>query len=554
MNMGEKGLYIRDFPIIFKKVIYSSLIRSSKKEIVYRDLKRYTYEEFYSRIKKLASSLKKLGIDDNKTVGIFDWNTNQYFESFWAIQMLGAKLHTINLRLSPEQIVWTINYLEDDVFIIRDEFIPVFEKISNYFKKKPLCYIITGDEIKQYQTTLKPLYYYEDLINQGLTDFEFPDLEESLTTLVYFTSGTTGMPKCVYFSQRQEILQAIMNSIGLTAYPSPININSKDVILLLPPLFHGYGWSLPITAVLMGMKIVLPGKYEPKVILDLIKNEKVTFTAGVVRFLKMMLDYPEINKYADYLKGLKFLQDGEHASRELFLQCRKYGIKIMEAYGMSEGVGYTFATLKDHMVDWPYEKQLDYINKAGLPLPFCEVKVVDNEGKEVPKDGKTPGELLVRSAGLTLGYFNDPKRTMESWTQDGWFKTGDVAIVDEEGYILIIDRLKDVVKSGGEWIPTVFLEDLLMRHQAVKEVAVIAGKSEKWSERPLGIVVLKSEYEGKVSEEDLKNHLAKFVEEGKIPKWWIPDKFIFIKEMPLTSVGKIDKKVLREKYKDIILP
>jgi fatty-acyl-CoA synthase len=552
--MNEKELYVKPYPLIFKKVLYSALIRAGKKEIVYRDLKRYTYEEFYNRIRKLASSFQKLGIDHNKTVGIIDWNTHQYLESFYAVQMLGAKLHTINLRLSPEQILWTINYLEDDFFIIRDEFVPLLEKLSNYFKKKPLGYIITGDEIKQIHTSLNPVFYYEELINQGSQDFNFPELEEDLTTLIYFTSGTTGMPKCVYFSQRQQLLQAIMNSIGLTAYPSPVNINSTDVILLLPPLFHGYGWSLPITAMLLGMKIVLPGKYEPKVLLDLIKNEKVTFTAGVVRFLKMILEYPELNKYLDYIKGLKFLQDGEHAPRELFLQCKKYGIKIMEAYGMSEGVGYTFATLKDYMLDWPYEKQLDYINKAGLPLPFCEVKVVDNEGKEVPKDGKTPGEVLVKSAGLTLGYYNDPKRTQESWTSDGWFKTGDVAVIDEEGYILIIDRLKDVVKSGGEWIPTVFLEDLLMRHEAVKEAAVIAAKSEKWSERPLGIVVLKSEYEGRVSEEDLKNHLMKYVSEGKIPKWWIPDKFIFVKEMPLTSVGKIDKKVLRDKYKDVTLP
>lgn len=546
--------HVKPYPLILKKVLYSVLYRAPNKEIVYRDKVRYTYKEFYERIKKVASSLQRIGIGPGKIVGVIDWNTHQYLELFYAVQMMGAILHTINLRLPPEQIIWTTNYLEDDCLVVRDEFLPLIEPAVKFLKKKPAGFIVTGDEPKLPETTLEPIYLYEDLVKEGSADYEFPDIDENLTTLVYFTSGTTGLPKSVHFSQRQQVLQAVMNTISLTAFPSPVQCDSTDTLLLLPPLFHGYGWSLPITAMLMGTKLVLPGRYDAKVMLDLIKNEGVTLTGGVVRFLKMLLEHPEVDKYKDALSKLKFLQDGEHAPRELFILCQKYGIKIMEAYGMSEGVGFTFATLKDHMVNWPFEKQVDYINKAGLPAPFCEIKVVDAEGKEVPRDGKTPGEILVKSAGLTLGYYKDLKRTEESWTPDGWFRTGDVGVVDSEGYILIIDRLKDVVKSGGEWIPTVMLEDLLMRHEAVAEAAVIGVRSEKWSERPLGLVVLKREYEGKVSEDDLKRHLMKFVEEGKIPKWWIPDKFVFVKELPLTSVGKVDKKVLRDMYKDIVLP
>lgn len=545
---------VKQYQLILKNILYTPLYRSPNKEIVYRNLVRYTYRTFAERVRRVASSLQRIGVKPGMKVGVIDWNTNQYLELMFAVPSIGAVLHTINLRLPPEQIVWTTNYLEDDFLVVRDEFLPLAENLVKALKKKPLGIIVTGDEPKTPQTPLKPAYVYEDLVKEGSPSYELPDLDENTTALIYFTSGTTGLPKCVYFSHRQLVLQAVMNGFAATAFPSPVRIDSTDVIMHIPPFFHGYGWSLPYLATMLGMKQVLPGRYDPKVMLDLIRDEGVTFAAGVVRFIKMLLEHPDVEKYREALSRLKFLQDGEHGPRELYLTCRRYGIKMIEAFGMSEGVGYTFATLKDHMVGWDEDRKLEYINKAGLPTVFCHIRVVDSNGRDVPWDGKTPGEVWVKSAGLTLGYYNDPERTKESWTEDGWFKTGDVGVIDEEGYLLVIDRAKDVVKSGGEWIPTVMLEDLLVRHPAVKEAAVIAVRSEKWSERPLAVVVLKPEYEGKVSEEDLRAHMMGYVAQGKIAKFWVPDKFVFAKQLPLTSVGKTDKKVLREQFKGLTLP
>lgn len=542
----------RKYPLIIKKLFYQPLYRTPNKEIVYRDRKRYTYVEFYERLQRLANGLKKIGVKPGTTVGVIDWNTNQYLESYFTIPMMGAVLHTINLRLSPEQILYTIDYVKDDFIIIRDEFLPLAEKLASrmpYVKG----WIVTGDE-PSFKTTLKPVYSYEELIESSPPEYEFPDLDEDTDAAVYFTTGTVGMPKAVRFTHRQIVLQAIINSLAISCYPSPVRFISTDVVMHIAPFFHGLGWTFPYIATLFGCKQVLPGRYEPKVMLELIKNEGVTYTAGVPVFLLMLLTYPEVDKYKDALRGLKFLIDGEHPPRKLFELAMKYGIKMIEAYGMSEGVGYTFATLKDHMVKWSEDKLLDVVNKAGLPAPFVEIKVVDDKGDEVPRDGKTMGEVLVRSPGLITEYWKDPQRTAEAFTKDGWFKTGDVGVVDSEGYLLIVDRIKDVIKSGGEWISSITLEDLISSHPAVNEVAVISVRSERWSERPVAVVVLKPEFEGKVTEEEFKNYLMKFVEAGKIPKWWIPDKFIFEREIPKTSVGKKDKKVLRDKYKSIVLP
>jgi fatty-acyl-CoA synthase len=238
-----------------------------------------------------------------------------------------------------------------------------------------------------------------------------------------------------------------------------------------------------------------------------------------------------------------------------FMKLKKIGIEFIEAFGMSEGVGFTYAVPKDNMIDWPWEKLLDYYNTAGLPGPFVEVKIVDGNGNLVPKNFNTMGEILLKSPGITEGYWKDQEKTESSWTDDGWFKTGDLGVWNEDGYILILDRAKDVIKSGGEWISTTRLEDMISSHPAVSKVAVIGVKSKKWSERPLAVVVLKGEYKGKIKEDEIKDYLMnEFVNKGKMAKWWLPDKIVFVDELPLTSVGKLNKRALRENFKEIELP
>lgn len=542
------------YELTIDKILSTTLIRVPEKEIVYRDIKRYTYTDFDRRIRSLASGLEALGVSGGARIGVIDWNTHHYLELMYAVPMHGSALHYINLRLAPEEILYTIKYTEDDILIFRDEFLPLVEKLANLtpFIKH---WIIINDTGELPSTKLKPVYHIEDVIKMGSPNYEPEGLKEDMLAAIYFTSGTTGLPKAVHFTHRQIILQGIINCLTLTVYPSPVRISSADVIMHIPPFFHGMGWTMPYLAGLIGVKQVLPGRYDPTVMLELIKREEVTFAAGVPVFLRMLLWHPDIDQYKDALKGFKFLIDGEHPPRTLFELARKYGIEMIEAYGMSEGVGFTFAIPKEHMLDWPWEKLVEYYNTAGVPAPFVQVKIVDAEGKPVPRDFKTMGEVLIKSPGLTEGYWKDPKRTDESWTEDGWFRTGDVGVWSEEGYVLIVDRAKDVIKSGGEWISSLRLEDAISKHPAVAEVAVIAVKSRKWSERPMAVVVLKDEYKGKVTEEDLREFLVKeFVEKGRMPKWWVPDKFVFIDALPRTSVGKINKRALRDRFRDVELP
>ncbi|WP_202318985.1 long-chain-fatty-acid--CoA ligase [Archaeoglobus neptunius] len=533
-----------------KKTLFFPLHAYAEKEIVYRDVVRYTYREFYERLQRIASSLESMGAKNSK-IAFIDWNTHQYLEGMFAIPMMGSILHCVNLRLAPEEIVYTMRYVEDDFVVIRDEFLPLAEKLAPHVPSVK-GWIVTGDDIDKVETTLKPLYFWEDLIKEG-SGYEFPELSENETAIVYFTSGTTGLPKAVHFSHRQVVMQAIINGLALSANISPARLSSADVIMHIPPFFHGMGWTFPYLATMLGMKQVLPGRYEPKVMLDLIKNEGVTYAGGVPVFLKMLLDYPDVENYRDALSRFKFVCDGEHPQRVLFERARELGIKMIEAFGMSEGVGFTFAVLKDHMLYWGWEKQVEYLNKAGLPAPFVEIKIVDGEGNEVERDFKTMGEILIRSPGLTEGYWKNPEKTSESWDNEGWFHTGDLGVWDEEGYILILDRAKDVIKSGGEWISSIRLEGLILEHPAVSEAAVIGVRSEKWSERPIAVVVPKP---GKgVTEQEIIDFLMKnFVETGKIPKWWLPDRVFVVDEIPKTTVGKINKRVLRDRYKDLILP
>jgi len=542
------------YELTLDKLFVSSLVRSSEKEIVYRNIKRYNYIEFYKRIKMLASGLQGLGYKNGSKIGIIDWNTNYFLESLFAVPLTGGALHTINLRLSPQEIAYTINYVKDDAIIIRDEFLPLAEKLAPSF---PFIkqWIITNDDGGLPSTSLKPITHIEDVIKMGDIKFEPSNISENTDAAIYFTSGTTGLPKALHFTHRQIILQSIISGIVVTAYQSPVRISSNDVLMHIPPFFHGLGWMMPYLGTLIGMKHVLPGRPDATVMLDLIKKEKVTFAAGVPTFLRMLIEHPEAEKYKDALSHFKFLLDGEHPPRTLFYEAKKFGIEFIEAFGMSEGVGFTYAVPKDNMIDWPWEKLLDYYNTAGLPGPFVEVKIVDGNGNLVPKNFNTMGEILLKSPGITEGYWKDQEKTESSWTDDGWFKTGDLGVWNEDGYILILDRAKDVIKSGGEWISTTRLEDMISSHPAVSKVAVIGVKSKKWSERPLAVVVLKGEYKGKIKEDEIKDYLMnEFVNKGKMAKWWLPDKIVFVDELPLTSVGKLNKRALRENFKEIELP
>ncbi|MEW6137712.1 MAG: fatty acid--CoA ligase [Thermodesulfobacteriota bacterium] len=531
------------YPLLIKQLLHTPLLYAADKEIVYRDKLRFTYKELYKRINRLASALTSLGVGAGDTVAVMDWDSHRYLECFFAIPGLGAIMHTVNIRLSPDQILYTMNHAEDDVVLVHEEFLPVLESIAPRLETaKTFILLKDGDETP---TTSLPLAgEYEDLLSTASDSFDFPELDEDTQATTFYTTGTTGDPKGVYYSHRQLVLHTLGAAVGTSGFTSPARFQSADVYMPITPMFHVHAWGIPYLATMLGTKQVYPGRYEPAMLLQLLIKEKVTFSHCVPTILHMLLTSPAV-KDVD-LSGWKIVIGGAALSKGLAKLASDRGIEIFAGYGMSETCPIlTLANLKSDMMNWDAEKLLDYKVLTGLPIPLVDLKVADiSDGKEVPFDNKTPGEIVVRSPWLTQGYFKTPDKSEELWA-GGWLHTGDIAVRTEDGYVRITDRLKDVIKTGGEWISSLQLESLISQHPDVSEVAVIGVPDEKWGERPLAMVVPKDP-RAMGLEDGLRSFLQKFVDEGAISKWGIPDRFIVVAEIPKTSVGKTDKKVIKK--------
>ena len=542
------------YPLLIKHIIEYGVARQPNKEIVYRDLVRYTWREFYERVKRLAAALQSLGVEKGMKVGVLDLDTHRYLELYFAVPMIGAVLHTINLRLPPEWILYTVKHAEDDVLVVRDDFVPLVEKVKGMLPPSIKHFIIGSDKGEMPSTSLSPAHFYEDLVKEATPLKEFPEFDENTLATLFYTTGTTGLPKGVVFTHRQLVLHTLALQVQLSSFPAEVKLDSTDVLMPMVPFFHVHSWGLPYVASMLGNKVVLLGRYEPEFIFEVMRKEKVTFSHMVPTLLHMMVSHPKAEEYRDALSRWKVVVGGAALPKGLAQRARQLGVRVMVGYGLSETCPVlTIAVLKDHMVDLSEDEKLDISLRTGYPIPLVKLRVVDDQMNDVPKDWKTMGEIVVRAPWCTMEYYKDPERTRELW-RGGWMHTGDVAVWDEEGYILIAGRTKFVIKSGGEWIPPLLLEDILSTHEAVSEAAVIGVPSAKWGERPIALVVLKPEYRGKVSEEDLRSHLEKAVEQGRIVRWWIPDKFVFVDSLPKTSVGKTDYLKLMEQYKTMQLP
>lgn len=509
------------------------------REIVYKNKERYTYKRFFERVAGLAAGLDQIGVKQGDVVAVIDWDTNRYLEAYFAVPMMGAILHTVNIRYPPEIIYYTMRHANDKYVIVRDEFLPLIEKNASLFDFVK-GWIVYNEDRKTVSTSLKPYYDYEDIV-QGKT-FEFPDLNERTTATIFYTSGTTGMPKGVTFTHRDLVLHTLVNSL-VTRYP-PLEVTEKDNFLILVPMFHVHQWGMPYSAILGGNKYILPGRYEVGMILELIKRERVTFSAMVPSILYMILNAPNIDEYKDYLKGWKVTIGGAALPKGLALKAKSLGITTISGYGLSETAPVlTIAYFNDFVRDLKEEEKIEYMISTGIPLPMVQLRVVDPNNNDVPWDGRTVGEIIVRAPWNTKGYYLDEEKTKQLW-KDGWLHTGDLAVIDQYGYIRIVDREKDAIKSGGEFIPSLILENVISEHPLVGEVAVVGMPHEKWGERPVAFIVRK----GNVDEKSIIDHLNKYVEKGTIQKWWIPDKIIFVDSLPKTSTGKIDKKELRKNF------
>jgi fatty-acyl-CoA synthase len=538
-----------EYSLTISRLLEQTLQRNSSKEVVYGN-SRYSWPKFFERVNRLASGLDKLGVKKGWKVAVVDVDTNRYLEAYFAVPMMGAILHTVNVRLPLEQIGYTISHAEDDVVLIRDEFIPLAAKLAPSIKS--IKAIVTMSDSGSAPSFPVPgARYYEDLLSSSSSHYNFPEIDENTTATMFYTSGTTGFPKGVSFTHRQLVLHTM--ALGTALAAPPLSVTSSDVLLPMVPFFHVHGWGIPYLAAMSGQKVVLAGKYDPANILSLIEKEKVTFSHMVPTALNLIVNHPEAKKYAQALSRWKVIVGGAALPRQLALAARRFGIKVTSGYGLSETAPVlTIATPKDEFLELSESEMLDKVLlKAGTAIPMVELRVVDEKMQDVPRDGKSTGELVARAPWATREYYKDPEGTKKLWA-GGWLHTGDLAVIDSKGYVSIADRIKDVVKSGGEWISTLILEDLLMSHPAVQEAAVIAGKDEKWGERPIAVVTLK--IGSRATEEELRKHLEGYAEQGKIAKFWLPERVVFhTEQLPKTSTGKVDKKPLREKYSGLLV-
>ncbi|WP_290623270.1 MULTISPECIES: fatty acid--CoA ligase [unclassified Archaeoglobus] len=530
-----------NYQLLLKHILESGVNYAPKQEVVYRDLKRFTYSDIYERVGRLANALEEIGVKKGTKVAVLDWDSHRYLECYFAIPMMGAVLHTVNIRLSPEDILYTMQHAEDEVVLVYEDFVPLIESISDKLDTVKKYVVMTDDTMPE--TKLTDIEY-EEMLSKASPQYDFPDFDENTMATLSYTTGTTGRPKGVWFTHRKLVLHTLAGCIAMTGYRSPLRLlDDKEVYMPLTPMFHVHAWGVPYMMWFLGFKHVYPGRYDPQMIAKLVMTEGVTYSHCVPTILQMIVDnLPEGFKFP----GWKMIIGGAKLPEGLAKRAREKGIYTMAGYGMSETCPIlTGAFVKPHLLDLPEEEKLKMSVKTGIPFPLVYVRVVREDMTDVNPDGKEIGEVVVRAPWLTDGYLKDPEKTKELW-EGGWLHTGDLAVVEDDGYIMIVDRLKDVIKSGGEWISSLTLENLLSLHSKVREVAVIGTPDEKWGERPLAIIVpMPGE---KPTQEELREHLMKFVEEGKITKWAVPDRFEIVEEIPKTSVGKIDKKVLRQMY------
>jgi len=534
-----------EYPLTLQNFLERARKLYRKKELISREedgsFFRYNYGEMYDRVCQLANALEELGVGKNDRVGTFAWNTHRHLELYFAPACMGAVYHTVNIRLFPDQIAYIINHANDKVLFIDSDLVPLIEKLKDKLNVKH--YVIMGKE-KSYDTKLEPAYAYEDLISGKPRSYEWPELDEWQAAGTAYTSGTTGLPKGVEYTHRGLVLHSIV-----AALPDMMGLGEKNNVLHIVPMFHANAWSIPFAATMVGAKQVFPGPHPtPKDLVELIQNERIDFTAGVPTIWLMVYQFLKENPDYD-VSSLKEVISGGSAPPVALIKAfrEEFGIEIIHAYGLTETTPLVTLNRPKSYMQLDDAAYYDLKTKQGILAPLLEMKVVKDDGSEVEWNGKDMGELLVRGPWIAKEYYKDPEKTAEKFTE-GWFRTEDIVVVDEEGYVKIVDRAKDVIKSGGEWISSVDLENALMGHEAVAEATVIGVEHPKWQERPLAFVVLRPEYKGKVTKEELIEFLR-----PKFAKWWLPDDIIFTDSIPKTSVGKFDKKVLKDQYRDYFL-
>ena len=498
---------------------------------------RYTYADWHKRTSQLAGALRSLGIKKGDRVASFSLNNHRHLELYFGVPCMGAVLHTLNIRLSAENLVYIINHAEDRIIFIDEDVYFLIEPFKDQLKTVEK-YVIMSQSGVMPQTTLSPVVLYDDLIKDFPETYDFPvDRDENEPCLICYTSATTGDPKGVVYSHRGLVLHSFVTS-GVMC------IQEKDCALHIVPMFHANAWGAPFACTMRGMKQVLPGRQilDMAALCRIIAEEKVVFSCGVPTIWIMLYNYLEGGGAHDFSSIRQLFSGGSAMPRHLIESYeKKYGIIIAQGYGATEtSPVVTLSLPKGSMETLSVDENIDIRATAGMPIPGLDVKLINTEtGKEARMDGKEMGEILVRGPWIANEYYKDPKQSAITFP-DGWFHTADIGTMNKEGYISLVDRTKDLIKSAGEWISSIDLENIIMGFDKVLEAAVIALPDDKWQERPLACVVPTPEAASTITKEDIQNYLK-----DKVAKWWIPDEIVFMKELPKTSVGKFNKKSLR---------
>jgi fatty-acyl-CoA synthase len=547
MNGGTIAMAPSAYPLLIKQLLLTPLAQTPHQEIVYRDVRRLTYLQLRDRIGRLASALQKIGVRPGDSVGVLDWDSNRFLEAFFAIPMMGVVLQTVNVRLSPEQIAYTIDHAGSSTVLVNDEFVELVHSILPRLSKVKRLVVLTDHQARA-TGKLEFAGEYEELLVAASPDFDFPDFDENVQATTFYTTGTTGPPKGVYYSHRQLVLHAIAELAMFGIAPKQGRFHRDDVYMPITPMFHVHAWGFPWAATLAGIKQVYPGRYDPALLIRLIKTEGVTFTHGVPTLLQMLLDAAA--KANVDLAGLKMVIGGSELPKALAKRAMDRGVDVFAGYGMSEtGPLLTVAHLKSSDLSGDSDREVELRTRAGRACPLVDLRIVDTNMKEMPHDGAASGEIAVQAPWLTGGYFNSPDASEQLWA-GGYLHTGDIGVISPGGDLQVIDRIKDVIKTGGEWISSLQLEDVIMRRVGVAECAVIGIKDVRWGERPLALIVRDLKTAPPVSEQDIKAHVLSYSEKGEISKFAVPQKILFVEVLAKTSVGKFDKKALRAQYGD----
>lgn len=537
-----QGLMMDDYQLTLQPILERARLLHGRKEIVSRNaagIHRYTYREFADRVDRLAGALTALGVKRGDRVATFAWNSFRHFELYLGVPCMGAVVHTLNVRLFAEQLVYIVNHAGDRVIFVDASVFPVFQKIRDQLRT--VEHVIVMDDLGQGVDPAVGLDY-ERLLAEAPAGFQYPRLDERDAAGMCYTSGTTGNPKAVVYSHRAIVLHTLAQ-----AGADSMAMTERDVALAIVPMFHANAWGIPYVSAMVGAKVVWPGPFlQPKDLAELMHGERVTFVGGVPTIIGALYQFLREHRQAYDVSSLRAVVIGGSACPPALMQGfhDDFGVWITHAWGMTETTPLgSVGKLKSHFDGLAPEAQLTVRLKQGLPAPFVEVRIVDQTGAVLPWDGVAFGELQVRGPWIISAYYDDPRNP--DCFQDGWFRTGDVASIDPEGYIQLVDRTKDVVKSGGEWISSVDLENAIMSHPQVAEAAVIGVYHPKWQERPLACVVPRPEAAGALAPNDILDFLK-----PRVASWWLPSDVVFIEAVPKTSVGKFDKKVLRERFKD----